>query len=111
MRRPTLFALVLLAACGGAPAAITVPTAAPATTAAEVTTTAPATTTAPTSGTATTVALAATTTVAPAATTTVPRVRPEGRDAPDFTLALGEGGTLTLSEEHRPVFLLFWAEW
>lgn len=98
MRRATLSALILLAACGGAPAATTVTTAAPATTAA-VTTTAP---TAPTSS---------ATTVAPVATTTVPRIRPDGRDAPDFTLALGEGGTFTLSEDHRPVFLLFWAEW
>ncbi len=31
--------------------------------------------------------------------------------APDFTLELGDGGTFTLSEETRPVFLVFWAEW
>lgn len=31
--------------------------------------------------------------------------------APDFTLALGNGGTFTLSEESRPVFMVFWAEW
>lgn len=43
--------------------------------------------------------------------TTIVRVRPEGEPAPDFSLALGEGGTFTLSEETRPVFLLFWAEW
>ena len=31
--------------------------------------------------------------------------------APDFTLALGDGGTFVLSEEARPVYLVFWAEW
>lgn len=31
--------------------------------------------------------------------------------APDFTLGLGDGGTFVLSEEVRPVYLVFWAEW
>ena len=31
--------------------------------------------------------------------------------APDFTLALGDGGTYTLSEGEKPVYLIFWAEW
>lgn len=31
--------------------------------------------------------------------------------APDFTLALGEGGSYTLSEGEKPVYLVFWAEW
>jgi len=31
--------------------------------------------------------------------------------APDFTLELGRGGTFTLAEEQRPVFIVFWAEW
>jgi hypothetical protein len=31
--------------------------------------------------------------------------------APDFTLGLGNGGTFVLSEEARPVYLVFWAEW
>lgn len=31
--------------------------------------------------------------------------------APDFSLQLGSGGTFTLSEEARPVFMVFWAEW
>lgn len=35
----------------------------------------------------------------------------EGPAAPDFTLELGTGGTYTLSEGSKPVFLVFWAEW
>lgn len=35
----------------------------------------------------------------------------EGPPAPDFTLALGDGGVFTLSEEQKPVYLVFWAEW
>ncbi|MEX1038554.1 MAG: hypothetical protein WDZ96_06845 [Acidimicrobiia bacterium] len=31
--------------------------------------------------------------------------------APDFTLELGEGGSYTLSDGARPVYLVFWAEW
>ena len=31
--------------------------------------------------------------------------------APDFTLSLGNGGTYVLSEDTRPVYLVFWAEW
>ncbi|MGH3650256.1 MAG: hypothetical protein ACRDU9_06050 [Acidimicrobiia bacterium] len=31
--------------------------------------------------------------------------------APDFTLQLGEGGSYTLSEGSKPVYLVFWAEW
>ncbi len=31
--------------------------------------------------------------------------------APDFTLELGDGGSYTLSEGARPVYLVFWAEW
>ncbi len=36
---------------------------------------------------------------------------PAGPPAPDFTLALGDGRSFTLSEEARPVYLVFWAEW
>jgi hypothetical protein len=44
------------------------------------------------------------------ATTNAP---PEGPIAPDFTLALGADGaeTFTLSQEVKPVFMVFWAEW
>jgi hypothetical protein len=49
-------------------------------------------------------------------TTTVPEAseeRPEGPVAPDFTLALGADGaeTFVLSQEVKPVFMVFWAEW
>ncbi|MDP2622447.1 MAG: hypothetical protein Q8Q29_01455 [Actinomycetota bacterium] len=46
-----------------------------------------------------------------AATSTTLRVRPEGQAAPDFTLALGEGGEFSLSGEQKPVYMVFWAEW
>jgi len=35
----------------------------------------------------------------------------DGPPAPDFTLALGDGGEFTLSAEQKPVYLIFWAEW
>lgn len=31
--------------------------------------------------------------------------------APDFALALGDGGRFELSEEALPVYMVFWAEW
>lgn len=37
--------------------------------------------------------------------------QPESPSAPDFALELGGGGTFVLSEEARPVFMVFWAEW
>lgn len=36
---------------------------------------------------------------------------PRTLQVPDFTLELSDGSTFTLSEERRPVYLLFWAEW
>jgi len=50
---------------------------------------------------------AATTTTPDGATTTLSD-RPL---APDFTLELGDGGSYTLSEGAKPVYLVFWAEW
>ena len=35
----------------------------------------------------------------------------DGTPAPDFTLALGDGGEFTLSAAEKPVYLIFWAEW
>lgn len=50
---------------------------------------------------------ATTTTTAPGVTETT-----SGRpSAPDFSLELGDGGTYTLSEGAKPVYLIFWAEW
>lgn len=48
--------------------------------------------------------------------TTQPRVErpapdPNREIAPDFSLQLGDGSTFVLSEETRPVFMVFWAEW
>lgn len=34
-----------------------------------------------------------------------------GPPAPDFSLVLGDGGDFTLSDEQKPVYLVFWAEW
>lgn len=44
-------------------------------------------------------------------TTTVPSTTAPTDPAPDFTLELGNGGTFLLSQEARPVFMVFWAEW
>lgn len=59
-------------------------------------------------------AIAGTTTTAAETTATKPPgPPPDGPAAPDFTLSLGEdgGATFTLSEESKPVFMVFWAEW
>ncbi len=36
---------------------------------------------------------------------------PEGPAAPDFTLALEPSGEFVLSQEVKPVYMIFWAEW
>ena len=98
---------LLAVACGGDDAA---PASAVLTSeAASDTTDAPATTEAETSTTeaGTSTSEAATGSTEPAATTPPP----EGPEAPDFTLALGEGGSFTLSEAQKPVYMVFWAEW
>ena len=35
----------------------------------------------------------------------------DGPEAPDFALTLGSGDTFVLSDEQKPVYLVFWAEW
>jgi hypothetical protein len=40
-----------------------------------------------------------------------PIVEPEGPLAPDFTLALEPSGEFVLSQEVKPVYMVFWAEW
>jgi len=37
--------------------------------------------------------------------------RPEGPSAPDFTMVLASGESFTLSDEQKPVYMIFWAEW
>ncbi len=95
---------VVISACGGSPAST-------ATTEITATTPGPAATETA-SPTTTRAAVPSTSEPAPTtASTTATRPRPEGDDAPDFTLALGEGGEFTLSEERKPVYMIFWAEW
>ena len=36
---------------------------------------------------------------------------PEEPTAPDFTLALEPSGEFVLSQEVKPVYMIFWAEW
>jgi hypothetical protein len=38
-------------------------------------------------------------------------IAPEGPEAPDFTMALADGDTFTLSEQALPVYMIFWADW
>lgn len=60
----------------------------------------------------TTSTIAITTSSAAGETTVAPAPTDPGRPvAPDFTLELGNGGTYSLSEGVRPVYLVFWAEW
>ncbi|MCL1592834.1 MAG: hypothetical protein M3132_00600 [Actinomycetia bacterium] len=35
----------------------------------------------------------------------------EGPVAPDFTMPLADGGSFTLYDEQKPVYMIFWAEW
>jgi hypothetical protein len=49
------------------------------------------------------------TSTTPAASDPPPQI--EGPAAPDFTFALADGSTFSLSDEQKPVYLVFWAEW
>lgn len=53
------------------------------------------------------------TTVVETTATVIPDNQPSSdrQAAPDFTLQLGDGGSYTLSEGAKPVYLVFWAEW
>jgi hypothetical protein len=51
------------------------------------------------------------TTVTPSTEVDEPDIASGRSPAPDFTLELGDGGTYTLSEGEKPVYLVFWAEW
>ena len=52
---------------------------------------------------------ATTSTAAPAESTQPLPV--EAPPAPDFTLALDDGSEFVLSDEQKPVYVVFWAEW
>jgi len=36
---------------------------------------------------------------------------PAGREAPDFTMTLVGAAPFTLSEQTKPVYMIFWADW
>lgn len=108
MRRHILLvvlALALLAAaCGnGADASVDQPMSTPSSTVSEDSTAAPADSSTTTNDSSDSVDT----------TSATSSTKPEGPAAPDFTLALGASGSesLTLSEEAKPVFMIFWAEW
>jgi len=48
---------------------------------------------------------------ATATTSDAVREKPDGNPAPDFVLALGEGGEFSPSSEDKPIYMVFWAEW
>lgn len=35
----------------------------------------------------------------------------DGPPAPDFELALSDGSVFKLSDEQKPIYVIFWAEW
>ncbi len=87
---------VLLAACGGTSGASVDTTESPATT----------------EESANTVATEAETVTSTTLASEGPSTTDSGRPvAPDFTLELNDGGSYTLSEGEKPVYLVFWAEW
>jgi len=47
----------------------------------------------------------------PTVATAGPPLQVEGPAAPDFAFALADGSSFTLSDEQKPVYLVFWAEW
>jgi hypothetical protein len=110
MKRILATLVLLLAACGGAPAN---PEAASASGNGAVATTAGSADAAPSEEpAATTAEVAPKSSAAPTEPAATPaRERPDGPMAPAFELALGEGGTFSLAAESRPVYLVFWAEW
>ena len=105
-RRASLVTAValILAACGGGNEGVSTPLA----------TTAPAAVPSPDSTAPDGSTDAVTTTPAPESVpgqSSRPAPDPDREIAPDFTLNLGSGSTFVLSEETRPVFMVFWAEW
>jgi hypothetical protein len=94
---------LVAAACSGGEAAETVSSSSVATTeAASPGTTATTASEAPADD-------ATTSTAAPAESAPPPPV--DAPPAPDFTLALDDGSEFVLSDEQKPVYVVFWAEW
>ena len=50
-------------------------------------------------------------TAAPADSTEASGPSFDGPAAPDFELLLADGSTFRLSDEEKPVYMVFWAEW
>ncbi len=50
-------------------------------------------------------------TVAPGESTDASEPSVDGPPAPVFELALSDGSTFRLSDEEKPVYMVFWAEW
>lgn len=102
----TLVLAVLVAACGtgtstNADTDVTEPTEAPV-----------ETTTTTSSGSPTTEATVPGSSTGGTTTTTETSLPPlDGPAAPDFSLELSDGSTFLLSQESRPVYMVFWAEW
>lgn len=104
MRRILLAFVLVVAACGGSAAPTPDPAGDSAAAATAPSSTAGATT-APEPDTTGTAAGDAT------GSTVEERVRPDGPDAPDFTVTLADGSEFNLSAEQKPVYMVFWAEW
>ena len=102
---PIAFALIL-AACGGdaEPAASPAPTS-------QTDTADSAATTNPETTSTGAGEQSPTETAAPDSTTEASGPSYDGPAAPDFELALSDGSTFRLSDEQKPVYMVFWAEW
>ncbi|MDJ0498870.1 MAG: hypothetical protein QNJ89_13635, partial [Acidimicrobiia bacterium] len=50
-------------------------------------------------------------TVAPGESIDASEPSVDGPPAPAFELALSDGSTFRLSDEEKPVYMVFWAEW
>lgn len=50
-------------------------------------------------------------TTAPSESSTTSGPSFDGPPAPDFELLLADGSTFRLSDEAKPVYMIFWAEW
>jgi hypothetical protein len=95
-----VLALVACAADGGTPAGVAVPS-----------DTSDSTTTSQASSSTTDVSGGGEGTTSTPVEVTDPPPQVEGPAAPDFTFAMADGSAFSLSDEQKPVYLVFWAEW